>query len=125
MPNLGGRPTKLTPEVEQRIVDVLRGGGTRSMAYSSAGVSESTFLLWMSRARKEKRGKFLRFSERIRAAEQYSLLRNSTILNQLAVGGIVVESTRVTRPNGAVIVREKNAALLPGCKLYFRAPWWP
>jgi len=44
-----GRPTKLTPETQKRFIDGLRLGLTYKLAASYAGVSMSTFSLWMQK----------------------------------------------------------------------------
>jgi hypothetical protein len=46
---VAGRPTKLTPEIQQTIVEILRNCGTRTAAAARAGVAISSFMEWMSR----------------------------------------------------------------------------
>jgi transposase len=41
-----GRPTKLTPEVQERIVTALRAGNYRETASRHAGISYMTFRRW-------------------------------------------------------------------------------
>jgi hypothetical protein len=47
-----GRPTKCTPEIQQRIVLALRAGSYPVVAAKLAGVSESTFFRWMADKRR-------------------------------------------------------------------------
>ena len=44
-----GRPTKLTPEVHQRIVLSLKAGNYRETAAADAGVDSKTLRNWMKR----------------------------------------------------------------------------
>jgi transposase len=64
-----GRPTKLTPEVRQRIVAALRAGNYAKPAAESAGVSEATYYRWLDRGRKQKRGIYREFHDDVRRAE--------------------------------------------------------
>src|SRR5665809_23115 len=43
------RPCKLTPERQERIVAGLRGGAFAEVAARAAGVSPSTFYVWLER----------------------------------------------------------------------------
>jgi hypothetical protein len=42
-----GRPTKLTPEVEKKIVTAIQAGNYRQVAAAHAGIHRSTFHRWM------------------------------------------------------------------------------
>lgn len=44
-----GRPTKLTPQVQERICGGLVNGGTIEAAAGAAGVDERTFYRWVAR----------------------------------------------------------------------------
>ena len=56
-----GRPTKRTPEVEERILAALRDGNTRRAAYHFGGISHETFYNWME--------DFAEFREAVKRAE--------------------------------------------------------
>ena len=47
-----GRPTKLTPEVQQRIVTAIAAGNAEETAAEYAGIAPSTFFRWMSQGAK-------------------------------------------------------------------------
>lgn len=69
-----GRQTKLTPEVQKKIVDAVRAGAFLSVAARYAGVGPSTLMLWMERgrqvtSRKAKDAIYLEFLEEVEAAE--------------------------------------------------------
>lgn len=46
-----GRPTKLTPQVEARILKVVVEGNYAETAAEAAGIDRATFLRWMQRGR--------------------------------------------------------------------------
>jgi hypothetical protein len=50
---MAGRPTKLTPETQDRIVNAIRVGATYELAAQFGGISYSTFNNWMARGRTE------------------------------------------------------------------------
>jgi transposase len=56
-----GRPSKRTPESEERILDALRDGQTKSAAAAHGGISESTLYAWAA--------DFPEFSEALEKAE--------------------------------------------------------
>ena len=56
--NAGGRPSKLTPEVQATIVHVLSDGNTRKAAAEYAGVGYSTLRRWLRAGRDNPDGPF-------------------------------------------------------------------
>ncbi len=44
-----GRPSKLTPEVQEKICQILRGGNFKNVACEYAGVSQRVFREWMKK----------------------------------------------------------------------------
>lgn len=63
------RPTKLTPEVRETIVEAIRKGVPARHAAQLAGITESTFHNWISSGKVAKSGRFLEFLESIKRAE--------------------------------------------------------
>ncbi len=63
------RPTKLTPEVRDRIIALLRAGNARRAAAEASGICEDTFYEWLKRGSERSRGEFSEFSEAVRRAE--------------------------------------------------------
>lgn len=56
-----GRPTKLTPEVQETIRSALAGGARVQTAVLLAGISPRTFFIWMDRGTREGTGPFADF----------------------------------------------------------------
>ena len=52
----GGRPTKLTPEVRQKICDAVRAGNYLDTAAEFGGVDRSTLHRWLRRGERASRG---------------------------------------------------------------------
>jgi hypothetical protein len=64
-----GRPTKLTPETQEKICHAIRLGAIYEHACNYAGVTYSSFRNWMIKGEAAKSGKFLDFFEAIKKAE--------------------------------------------------------
>lgn len=54
MSNKGGRPTKLTPELQEEICKAIRAGNYIETAAAFAGISKNTLYEWMKRGAREK-----------------------------------------------------------------------
>ena len=65
----GGRPTKLTPERQAKIVDAIRAGVPPETAAAFAGIDESTFYRWLARGRgPEAESLYAEFAAQVREA---------------------------------------------------------
>jgi len=52
------RPEKLTPEVQQKIVDAIRLGNYIETAAAYAGISKSTLYDWLKKGGRARSGKY-------------------------------------------------------------------
>jgi transposase len=50
-----GRPTKLTPEIQETICNAIEIGATREIAAMAAGIDRSTLFNWIKRGRDERK----------------------------------------------------------------------
>ncbi len=64
----GGRPTKLTQDLAEKIVEAIRGGNYAQVAAATAGISEETFYTWLKRGKDEAEGIYREFSDAVLAA---------------------------------------------------------
>jgi len=65
-----GRPTKLTPEVQERLLLAISAGNTREAAAIYAGIGERTLYRWIAKGENGKRnGKFRQLWQALREAE--------------------------------------------------------
>ena len=74
-----GRPTKLTPEVQKTICDLIANGNTRECAAGCAGIGASTLWEWM-RENTE-------FAEAIEKADAQAEARMVLVIEKAAVAG--------------------------------------
>lgn len=63
-----GRPTKLTPEMSDRIVNSIRAGNFPSVVCRAAGVGRRTYKRWLSLGKKFPDGIYGAFRHRVWAA---------------------------------------------------------
>lgn len=63
------RPSKLTPEIQKKIIEAVKAGNYYEAACAYAGVSYSTLRGWIVKGEKAKSGKYLKFLEAVRQAE--------------------------------------------------------
>jgi len=72
-----GRPTKLSPEIQERICSALRDGNYESAAAAAGGVGSSTLHRWLEKGRLAKSGPYREFwvaVTRARDAAELSLV---------------------------------------------------
>lgn len=70
-----GRPSKLTPEVQEKICNAIRAGNYYEAACAYAGIDYSTFRRWMVQGEKAKSGKYREFYEAVKKAEYEAEIR--------------------------------------------------
>lgn len=70
-----GRPTKLTPEIQNRICTALRAGNYRDAAADYAGIDGGTLRRWLARGEREQSGTYRAFRAAVREAEAAAELR--------------------------------------------------
>ncbi len=59
------RPTKLTPEIQQKIGDSVSLGLTYALAANSAGITYQTFNQWMQRGKNSTYGEYFNFYQHV------------------------------------------------------------
>lgn len=76
-----GRPPKLTDEIQDEIVELLRAGNYIETACAVAGVSKKTFYEWMKKANQSKRKtRYTEFRNAVKKAQAWSEARDVTII---------------------------------------------
>lgn len=63
------RPSKLTPELAEKIANYISTGNYTSVVCGLVGVGESTFYRWLEKGVKAKSGKYREFWESVKKAE--------------------------------------------------------
>jgi len=75
---VAGRPTKRTPEREQRLLDALRAGNTRQHACRYAGISDESLRRWQQS---------VEFVEALKKAEADAIVRHVANIAKAAQDG--------------------------------------
>jgi transposase-like protein len=87
-----GRPTKLTPDLKERIVGAIRSGAYNETAAAYAGIAESTFYAWLANAQKDREANpeqgtdFTEFQEAVEKAQAEAELDKLLIIGKAARG---------------------------------------
>jgi transposase len=79
-----GRPCKLTPELQERICDLLESGNTRRDVAYIVGISCHTFQRWMRQGRTDPESEFRIFRLAVRQKEAAAVARNVQIIRDAA-----------------------------------------
>jgi transposase len=87
-----GRPSKLTPEVQETIVKYLRAGNSFKTACECAGIGASTGLEWRARGEdrhcdRESDDIYAAFAEATRKAEHDAIARNVALIQKAGAEG--------------------------------------
>jgi transposase len=72
---MAGRPTKLNPAVQQKIVDAILAGNYLEVAATFGGVDYATFRVWMNKGEKATSGQYHDFRDAVLAAESMAEVR--------------------------------------------------
>ena len=81
------RPSKLTPEIQQKIGDGVSLGLTYALAASAAGVTYQTLNSWMKLGRDSTSGKYFEFYKHIEQRNAEGALKILQKLNDAAKAG--------------------------------------
>ena len=79
-----GRPTKLSPEVQDRIIQALKAGNYVETAAEYAGIGKTTFYRWMAQGDQESRGIYREFRDAVMRARAEAEARNVAIIQKAA-----------------------------------------
>lgn len=84
----GGRPSKLTPEAQARIIEALRAGNYQESAAAYAGVGVATFYRWMERGKRDDaEPEYREFREAVERARAEAEVRNVGLIQRSASEG--------------------------------------
>lgn len=83
----GGRQTKLTPELQKRVTDLIRVGNYIDVACATVGISREIMYRWLRKGAEEKTGIHREFTEAVHEAVAFSEARDVARLDKLADDG--------------------------------------
>jgi len=79
-----GRPSKLSHARQERIAQILEGGGSFEVACASAGIAPRTGHRWMRRGEEQDEGKFAQFRQRVLRARGHGKVELATSVIEIA-----------------------------------------
>ena len=83
-----GRPTDLTPDTQNRIIEALRAGNYIDVACSYAGIGTTTYYRWMQRASDPESPDIYRdFRDAVQRARAEAEIRNVGLIQRAASDG--------------------------------------
>jgi len=84
----GGPPpaSKLTLEVQEKIVTAIRAGNYAQVAAVYAGITERTYYRWMELGEQARGGRYLQFFQAVKAAEGEAEVRAVAIIQKKMTG---------------------------------------
>ena len=121
----GGRPTKFSPELAEKIISAIRVGGYVETAAAFAGISKDTFYEWLKRGAREQDGEFKEFSDAIGRAIADSEMRYVGVVAKAASGYDVVRERTIMEPGpdgklqAASVTTDRTHEFNPAA-----AMWW-
>jgi transposase len=83
-PGKGGRPTKLTPAAQGKIVAAIQAGNYIETAAAFAGVSKQTLYSWLRRGERARRGIYRDFNDAVQLALAQSEVMDLEVIRRAA-----------------------------------------
>ena len=93
----GGRKTKLTPELQDKIVSAIRAGNYAMVAAEYAGISTTTFYRWLQQGAEAKSGIYKDFRDAVKKAESDAEVRAVAIIQKHMEGNWQAAMTYLER----------------------------
>ena len=116
----GGRPSKLTPAVQDRICECLAGGCTRVDAATQGGINYMTLRRWERQGERQKSGKYRRFCEALKKAESDAAEFCVAAIKRAATERDEVTVKRTEYPDGTVKAETTTRTVFE----WTPAAWW-
>ena len=84
---MAGRPTKLTPQVQAKIVQAIVGGNDITVAAAYAGIHKAQFYRWLEKGEQQQQGIYRAFRDAIQKAQADAETRNVALIAKAAQEG--------------------------------------
>jgi hypothetical protein len=95
-----GRPTKLTPELQEKLCNLISRGFQLERAAELAGIGKSTFFRWKDKAKTAKSGIYRDFREAVKEADAKAEIILLESVRKTALGGLDQEETVTETEDG-------------------------
>ncbi len=79
-----GRPSRLTPDVEARILNAIRCGAPNKVACAAAGIGERTLYQWEEKARAQPDSEYAQFAQKLTRAREEGIAARLAIVMKAA-----------------------------------------
>ena len=79
-----GRPTKLTQELQARIVEAIESGNYQEVAVRASGICRATYFEWLKKGREQKNGLYVDFLDAIEKARAIAEMNCVSIIQAAA-----------------------------------------
>ena len=99
-----GRPSKLTPEIQETICKSVAAGVSYADAARLVGVGESTLHRWRAAGESARRGKFREFRERVQAAVAQFRAAATDVITRAGHGHSVLRPYKTRRTEVTAVV---------------------
>ena len=109
------RSTKLTKEIQDRIIQAIQTGATYEICAQYAGIGASTLYLWMKQGREQKSKATIEFLENIKRAESRGAIANLGLIQKAAQDGDwkasawILERRHGYNRNGVLVKPEEDS----------------
>lgn len=124
LPKKIGRPTKLTPELQEKICKYVANGNYFTTACQAVGISYQTYLNWLERAKAEEAatkteeteeateghnggGLYLDFFEALKIADAQAEAERVSRIREAGIGGQVIKRITRTKRDGTTEIEEQ------------------
>jgi len=77
-----GRPSKLTPEAQERVVQAIRAGNYAEVAAGYAGIHRATYYTWMKKGAEQDEGIYSEFHDAVKGASDSAETRAVAIIQK-------------------------------------------
>ncbi len=81
---MAGRPSKLTPEVAEKILQALRAANFRKVAAEYAGVTPRVLRMWLQRGKRSPKSRYGHFFRQVLEAEKAAEMRAVALIMKAA-----------------------------------------
>ena len=79
-----GRPSKLTPDTEARILNAIRCGAPNKVACAAAGIGERTLYQWLEKSKELPDSEYAQFAQSLTRARQEGIAARLAIIQKAA-----------------------------------------
>lgn len=86
-PRRPGRPSKISPEIQARVVQAIQAGNYLEVAAAYAGLSKDTLYRWMKAGARSSSGPYREFSDAIQKALADAEVRDVALIAKAAADG--------------------------------------